>query len=124
MTEVVISTLAHTWLIDVDGTILKHNGHKGSGDELLPGVREFWDQIPSQDMIVLLSARTIDEMTLTLEFLDRHDLRYDRVLADMPKGERVLVNDDKPGGLKTAIAVSVPRDQGLGSLKVRINPEL
>ena len=124
MTDVVLSALPHTWLIDVDGTILKHNGHKAGADELLPGVLAFWGQIASQDYVVLLSARTVDEMADTLAFLDQHGLRYDHVLFGLPKGERVLINDDKPGGLKTAWAVNLPRDAGLAELSVRVDDSL
>ena len=55
--DIRLSTLAHTWLIDLDGTVLAHNGHLGGQDDLLPGVKEFWQQIPAADTVVLLSAR-------------------------------------------------------------------
>ena len=39
-----LSPLNHTWLIDVDGTIVKHNGYIIDGqDTLLDGVKEFFD---------------------------------------------------------------------------------
>ena len=35
----VLSTLPKTWILDLDGTIVKHNGYKMDGvDTLLPGV--------------------------------------------------------------------------------------
>jgi len=122
--ELVLSPLPHTWLIDVDGTIVRHNGHKNNGDELLSGVKELWDAIDAKDVIVLLSARTTQEMEPTLAFLSRHGLRYDHVLFGLAQGERILINDDKPGGLKTAIAINVGRDQGLKAISLRIDPEL
>lgn len=123
MNDVVLSALPHTWLIDVDGTIVKHNGHKMGGDQLLPGVLAFWAQIAPDDRVVLLSARTPAEMSGTLAFLDAQGLRYDHVLFGLPKGERVLINDDKPGGLKTALAINLPRDAGLTDLFVRIDAD-
>jgi hypothetical protein len=122
--ELVLSPLPHTWLIDVDGTIVKHNGHKSHGDELLAGVKNLWDTIGAEDVIVLLSARTTKEMEPTLAFLSKHGLRYDHVLFGLPKGERILINDDKPGGLKTAIAINVDRDQGLKAISLRIDQDL
>jgi len=119
-----LSSLPHTWLIDVDGTILKHNGHKSGGDALLYGVKAFWDTIPANDVIILLSARTQQEMPATLAFLEQQGLRYNHAIFDMPKGERILINDDKPGGLVTALAISTPRDKGLGELCWRIDPDL
>lgn len=124
MTDITLSSLPHTWLIDIDGTVVRHNGHKRSAEELLDGVCEFWAQIPREDQIVLLSARTHEELNCTLAFLDRHGLRYDHVLFSLPAGERILINDDKPSGLKTALAVTVPRDVGLTDINVRIDPVL
>lgn len=37
------SPLAKTWILDIDGTIVKHNGYKIDGyDTLLEGVKEFF----------------------------------------------------------------------------------
>lgn len=43
MNKLILSTLAHTWILDLDGTIVKHNGYKLDGtDTLLEGAKEFW----------------------------------------------------------------------------------
>ena len=120
MMSINLSMLPHTWLIDVDGTVLKHNGHKNGGDELLPGVREFWGQIPDEDVVILLSARTEDEKKATLDFLRQCGLRFDHTLFGLPVGERVLINDEKPRGLATAVAANIPRDVGLFGIQVRL----
>ena len=124
MTGILVSRLAHTWLIDVDGTLLSHNGYLHGQDRLLPGVVEFWRQIPEGDTIILLSARAEDTRGDCLAVLDRAGLRYDHALFGLPTGERILINDRKPGGLVTALAVSVARDAGLAELKVTIDPAL
>lgn len=124
MSGLSISSLPHTWLIDVDGTVLRHNGHKMGGDELLPGVRELWASIPPEDVVVLLSARTQEEMPATLAFLRAEGIRFDHTLFGLPKGERIVINDCKPGGLNTAVAVNVARDAGLGGLTVTLDPSL
>jgi hypothetical protein len=116
MKTLVLSKLPHTWLIDIDGTILRHNGYIEEGDKLLPGVKDFWNLIPSQDTIILLSARPEIERAPTLAFVERHGLRVDNAIFGLPKGERVLINDVKPRGLETAVALNLPRDQGLGGL--------
>lgn len=121
MTEIPLSRLSHTWLIDIDGTIVKHNGHLAGCDEVLPGVHDFWAKIPKDDMIVLLTARTEEHQSNTLELLQKHGLRFDRVLFSLPAGERILINDIKPQGLKTAVAINLPRDSGL--LNVTITSE-
>ena len=32
-----ISTLGHTWILDLDGTLVEHNGYKTGEDKLLKG---------------------------------------------------------------------------------------
>lgn len=123
MNKIFISHLKHTWLIDIDGTILKHNGHKHGKDTLLLGVKEFWNQIPKQDKIILLSARTTEEMQSTLNFLSIHDLRYDHAIFGLPTGERILINDTKPLGLETALSVNLARDLGLSNLVIEITDD-
>lgn len=106
-----LSSLAKTWILDVDGTIVKHNGHKIDGfDTLLPGVKEFFENLSPQDKVVLLTAREGVYLEDLKNFLKKNNLRYDYLLCDMPVGERVLVNDTKPSGLKTAFAVNKNRD--------------
>ena len=42
-----LSTLPKTWVLDLDGTILKHNGYKTDGvDTVLPGAREYLSGLP------------------------------------------------------------------------------
>lgn len=111
--EITGSFLDHTWLFDIDGTILKHNGHLNGHEEVLPGVHEFWSQIPDNDIIVLLSARPKPYQTATLEFLENSGLRFDYAIFGLPSGERFLFNDDKPKGLETCKAFCLKRDAGL-----------
>lgn len=40
--NLMLSSLAHTWIFDVDGTICIHNGYKNGEDVLLGGVKEFF----------------------------------------------------------------------------------
>lgn len=106
-----VSTLSKTWIFDLDGTIVKHNGYKLDGeDTLLDGAKEFLDSIPPTDKIVILTSRTEEYRESTLRFLNDHSIRFDNILFSMPMGERILVNDKKPKGLETAIAVNTERD--------------
>ena len=46
MNKLILSTLAHTWILDLDGTIVKHNGYKLDGtDTLLEGAKEFLEKM-------------------------------------------------------------------------------
>ncbi len=109
-----LSTLGHTWILDLDGTVVKHNGYKTDGkDSFLPGAREFLNSIPQKDMIVFLTSRTEEYRAATIRFLEENDIRYDHILFNAPYGERILVNDDKPSGLKMGIAICKKRDSSL-----------
>jgi hypothetical protein len=124
MNSLTLSRLPHTWLIDVDGTILRHNGHLQGCDELLPGVKAFWEAIPGEDVVVLLSARKEEERATTLDFMQKHKLRVDYAIFGLPKGERVLINDLKPRGMNTAMALNVPRDHGLVSISITLSDSI
>jgi hypothetical protein len=107
------SDLNKTWIIDIDGTILKHNGYRYGQDELLPGVKEFFAKIPKDDKIIITTGRTSEIRKRTEDFLYKNNIRYDHIIFDLPTGERFLINDTKPSGLKTAYAFNVERDGGL-----------
>lgn len=109
--------LGHTWFIDLDGTVLRHNGYLQGQDELLPGVKELWDEIPADDVIVITTGRDESYRESTLEFLTAQGLRFDHAIFGLPFGERIVVNDPKPEGLVTALAWSVQRDRGFGQLE-------
>ena len=50
--------MAHTGFIDLDGSILKHNGYIiDKKDTLLKGVKNFFKQIPKNDKIIITTSR-------------------------------------------------------------------
>lgn len=118
-----LSSLNHTWILDIDGTLVIHNGHLKGGDILLDGVKEFFENIPKEDKIILLTARKEQYLENLKEFLAKNNIRYDYLLTDMPMGERILVNDEKPSGLKTAFAINKKRDEAL-EINFEIDEEL
>lgn len=122
--KLTLSPLPKTWIFDVDGTIVRHNGHlTREGDQLLPGVKELFESIPATDVIVLMTARKAEYQDSLKRFLVKNDIRFDYLLTDMPQGERILVNDRKPSGLQTAYAVNKNRDQAL-SLSFEVDNSL
>lgn len=108
--NITLSTLPKTWILDVDGTILVHNGYKRGGDKLIEGIEEFLAQIRKEDLVILITARKKEQKEQLESFLKENQIRFDQIIYDAPTGERILVNDDKPSGLKTAIAINTPRD--------------
>lgn len=109
--ELVLSPLGHTWIFDLDGTLVKHNGYLLDGhDTLLPGALEFLQTIPEKDMVIILTSREEKYRKMTESFLHKNRIRYNCILFHAPFGERILVNDDKPSGLRSSYAIRTQRD--------------
>lgn len=119
-----ISKLGHTWILDFDGTLVIHNGYKTGKDKFLPGANEFLQSIPKNDYVLILTAREKEAREKTEKFLKENSIRYNQILFEMPMGERILINDDKPSGLRCAYAIAPKRDQGLESLDVVLDENL
>ena len=97
--EIEMTALPKTWILDLDGTIVKHNGYKIDGaDSLLEGADNLLSQIKENDMVIFVTSRKRDYKEMTERFLDQHGIRYDKIIYEAPYGERILVNDRKPSG--------------------------
>ncbi len=124
MTELVLSPLSHTWFLDLDGTLVAHNGHlTEGGDTLLEGALEFLGSIPSGDLIILVTSRREEYRVATETFLVKSGIRFDHIVFGAPFGERIVVNDRKPSGLLTAHAINTERDRA-PDVAVRVNEGL
>ena len=108
-----VSKLLKTWLIDIDGTIVNHNGYLNENEKVIEISRKFISRVSEKDRIILLTSRSIKYKDITESFLKKNSIRFDFIIYDLPMGERILINDIKPQGLKTAIAINVKRDQGI-----------
>lgn len=124
MDRISLSTLGHTWILDLDGTLVKHNGYKTDGfDTFLPGAEDFLGSIPAKDMVIFLTSRVEEYRDKTEKFLSDHGIRYDYLIFGVPFGERILVNDNKPGGLTMSIALCKKRDEGI-RIRMEEDPNL
>lgn len=121
--ELELSTLGHTWVIDLDGTIVKHNGYKIDGeDSFLCGAEAFLHKIPLKDMVVFITSRADQYRDITETFLRKNHIRYDYIIYNAPYGERIIINDDKPSGLNMSVAVRMQRNSGI-DLDIKENCE-
>jgi hypothetical protein len=119
-----LSTLAKTWIFDLDGVLTVHNGHLADGEKILPGVAEFAGRIGPDDTVILLSSRDAALRDCAVAFLAAAGIRVDHAIFGLPFGERILFNDKKPSGLPTAYAVNLERDEGLQRIAVVYDPTL
>ncbi len=106
-----LSSLPKTWIIDLDGTIVRHNGYKYGKDELLEGVKDFFNKISNEDIIIILTSRKSEYKEQTINFLKENNIRFNHIIFDLPYGERILINDKKESGLLTAYAINKERDE-------------
>lgn len=121
-TRLTLSPLRKTWIFDLDGTLVVHNGYKTGEDRWLPGAREFLLSIPAEDYVLILTGREREAAAQTERFLKESGIHYDHIMYEIPLGERILLNDSKPSGLKTSYAVECIRNEGLERLRVIIDP--
>lgn len=109
--EIILSSLPKTWILDLDGTLLKHNGYLLDGkDTLLHSIENLFQNISNEDMVIIVTSRKSQYAAETENFLHRNQIRYDHIIYDAPLGERILINDRKPSGLNMAFAINTKRD--------------
>lgn len=119
-----LSPLGKTWLLDLDGTIVKHNGYITDGvDTFLDGAEKFLRSIPDTDTILFVTSRDERYKAVTERFLKEHQIRYREIIYGLPYGERILINDQKPSGLQMSYAINTERDI-FTNLEFRINETL
>jgi len=111
MVKLVLSSLPKVWILDLDGTLVKHNGYLNGQDELLEGVKEFFGKIAKDDFVIILTSRSEEYREITERFLKENGVKYNLIVFGLGHGERILINDMKPSGLLTAYAVNKERDK-------------
>ena len=116
-----LKDLVKTWIFDLDGTLVVHNGYKEGVDTLLPGVKEFYEKnVTRDDYILIVTARFSKFKGIAEKCLLDNGIYYDRIIYDTPRGERILINDRKPwdGGLDTAFSYNIDRNEGLSLIHI------
>lgn len=109
-----LDQLVKTWIFDLDGTLVVHNGYKTGQDTILPGVIEFFkNTINKDDFVLIITARESMFKGIAEKCLEENNIRYDKIIYDTPRGERILINDRKPwdGGIDTAYSFNIDRDK-------------
>lgn len=106
--------LGRTYFIDIDGTLVQHIDDPNP--PILPGVIDFLRTIRPQDVVIFTTARkeSLREETenLLANICKPAGITYKTVIYEVGVGPRIVVNDTKPWGQKTAFAINVTRDKG------------
>ena len=120
-----------TFFIDIDGTIApnltiedldKYNEVPDYVQELLPGVKQFFDSLHRTDIVIFTTARESKYRELTERTLKHHKIRYHQLIMNLPAGQRFLINDTVNMFYQKAIAINVLRNHGFGDTKI-FDPE-
>lgn len=113
-----------TFFIDIDGTIVPYlNGEldkiaeiDGYVQELLPGVKEFFNSLKDNDVVIFTTGRRERHRKLTERTLKYNNIKYKHLLMELPSGQRYLVNDTTNMLYQKAIAINLLRDKGFGDV--------
>jgi histidinol phosphatase-like enzyme len=113
-----------TLFIDIDGTLLYHNGEANMqtkySPRLLPGVTEKlaeWEEKGYR--VILLTGRKESEREETIKQLSQVGIQYDKLIMGLSRGDRVIINDTKPDSDEpTAVAICVKRNKGISDIEL------
>ncbi len=119
-----MSCLPKTWFVDIDGVLVTHNGYLQDGDRWLENTLEFISNLNHKDKVVLTTSRNLENTQPIIEKLKHKGIEVHAFLSDLPHGERIVINDCKTSGLRTAFSISVDRDAGIKHLMISNNPRL
>ena len=113
-----------TIFCDIDGTLVKHelpwkNAIPKKQLELLPGTIEKFSEWDAKGYIIILVTGRKESLRANTERqLAEIGIIYDQLVMGIGGGPRVLINDDKPNGTKTASAVNIVRNFGISEIEI------
>ena len=112
-----------TIFIDIDGTVLRHNGDlsnqiKTDCPPLDGSVEKFNEWNKKGYYIILTTGRKECMRELTKHQLTQAGLFYDQLVMGLPRGERILINDAKPDMEQTAKAYTLKRNEGISKVTI------
>ena len=111
---------------DLDGTLVKHCGDinllcdPNYELEVLSGVREFLSKIDLLGYhLVITTGRKESMRKATVSQLSRAGIIYDQLIMGFGGGDRIILNDRKPGSDRnTVFAINVNRNGGLDDVEI------
>jgi hypothetical protein len=112
-----------TIFCDIDGVIAEHEDvpRYDRPLTLIPGsVERLSDWIERGYHVVLTTAREITKVALLERSLESAGVPYHQLVAGLPSGPRILINDRKPSAtlLPQAEAIEVKRNQGIAHVQL------
>jgi hypothetical protein len=96
---------------------------KNQIQELLPGVKDFFEKIGNENVVIFTSGRREKYREITERTLRYHNIKYRYLIMDLPIGKRYLVNDTTNMFYQKAIGINLLRNMGLGDI-TSFNPKI
>jgi hypothetical protein len=108
----------NTIFCDIDGTIFKYRkfeDYTSTPAEPIHSTIEYLKQQKEEGhMIIFTTARPYTLFSHTVWELETHNVYFDRIIMDIERGPRILINDMDPGKDEPrAIAINLVRDKGI-----------
>ncbi len=119
-----MDTRPKTIICDIDGTLVKHqppwlNTSPSQKLELLPGTIEKLSEWDAKGYNIILMTGRKESLRLNTEKqLSEVGVFYDKLIMGVGGGPRIIINDDKPDGTKTAFSHSLTRNEGISKLNI------
>ena len=113
-----------TVFCDLDGCIFKHHGDIAAiltnTCELLPGAREAFKKWEHKGYTIIITTGRPESLRyLTEQQMKEAGLYYHHLIMNLPRGQRVVINDIKPGRKgKTAACVNIERNKGMTDVNI------
>lgn len=101
-----------TWFLDFDGTLVLQKSYLSEEDTILQSTFDLFEAIKN-DYIVITTARPQEHKKRIIDFMKKYNLKFDEIICGLPTGPRVLINDKKNDGMKTAYSFNLERDRGI-----------
>jgi Trk K+ transport system NAD-binding subunit len=106
-----------TVFCDIDGTIFKYrkfDTYTSSCPIVAPKfVEDMWALKKKGFIIILTTARPQSLRDHTVKELAQHRVPYDRLLMEIGRGERFLINDMEDPTVPRATSINIVRDNGM-----------
>lgn len=103
-----------TWFLDFDGTLVEQRSYLSDEDYIIEGThRLFSEFIKENDFVIITTGREECHRSRIESFMNKNGFRYDLIICGLPTGPRVILNDIKPDGSRTAFAFNSVRDKGV-----------
>lgn len=113
-----------TVFCDLDGCVFKHHGDieaiLTNPCKLLPGAKDAFKQWGHKGYTIVITTGRPESMRyITEQQIREAGLYYHKLIMGLPRGQRVVINDIKPGdATKTAACVNIIRNEGLENVNI------